>query len=54
MTCGTVARQGVPYCWIYGDWSKITVRDSENNSADLYAHLGHYNVLQLEGKYATH
>ena len=34
-----------------GDWSKIAVIDSENNSADLYAHLGQYNVLPLEGKY---
>lgn len=34
-----------------GDWSKIAVIDSENNSADLYAHLGGYNVLPLEGKY---
>ena len=25
-----------------GDWSKIAVIDSENCSADLYAHLGHY------------
>jgi hypothetical protein len=29
------------------DWSKIAVIDSENHSADLYAHLGEYNVLQL-------
>ena len=34
-----------------GDWTKIAVIDSENNSADLYAHLGQYNVLPLEGKY---
>ena len=27
------------------DWSKIAVIDSENCSADLYAHLGSYNVL---------
>ena len=33
------------------DWTKIAVIDSENNSADLYAHLGQYNVLPLEGKY---
>lgn len=30
-----------------GDWSKICVIDSENNSSDLYAHLGHFNVLGL-------
>jgi hypothetical protein len=29
------------------DWSKIAVIDTENHSADLYAHLGHYNVLNL-------
>ncbi len=34
-----------------GDWTKIAVIDSENNSADLYAHIGQYNVLLLEGKY---
>lgn len=27
--------------------SKIAVIDTENNSADLYSHLGDYNVLQL-------
>ncbi len=29
------------------DWTKIAVIDSENGSADLYAHLGSYNVLSL-------
>ena len=29
------------------DWTKIAVIDSENGSADLYAHLGTYNVLNL-------
>jgi len=29
------------------DWSKIAVIDTENHSADLYAHLGQYNVLAL-------
>ncbi len=33
---------------ICGDWSKICVIDSENNSADLYAHLGAYSVYDLE------
>ena len=28
-------------------WSKIAVIDTENHSADLYAHLGEFNVLQL-------
>lgn len=30
-----------------GDWRKIAVIDTENSSADLYAHLGPYNVLSL-------
>ena len=30
------------------DWSKIAVIDSENGSADLYAHLGCYHVLTLD------
>lgn len=29
------------------DWSKIAIIDTENNSANLYAHLGDFNVLQL-------
>ena len=29
------------------DWSKVAIIDSENGSADLYAHLGAYNVLNL-------
>jgi len=29
------------------DYNKIAVIDTENHSADLYAHLGEYNVLQL-------
>lgn len=29
------------------DWSKVAVVDTENHSADLYAHLGPYQVLQL-------
>lgn len=29
------------------DYSKIAVIDTENHSADLYAHLGEYSVLQL-------
>ncbi len=33
------------------DWSKIAVIDTENHSADLYAHLGHYNVLNLTGPF---
>lgn len=29
------------------DWTKIAIIDSEHGSADLYAHLGAYNVLSL-------
>lgn len=32
---------------ITGDWQKIAVIDSENNSASLYAHLGNYKTLAL-------
>jgi hypothetical protein len=31
-----------------GDWGKIAIIDTENGSADLYSHLGAYNVLPLE------
>ncbi|WP_308130938.1 AAA family ATPase [uncultured Flavobacterium sp.] len=30
-----------------GDFTKIAIIDTENGSADLYAHLGQYNVLTL-------
>lgn len=30
-----------------GDFSKVAIIDSENGSADLYAHLGNYNVLSM-------
>jgi len=33
---------------ICNDWSKIALVDTENHSADLYAHLGHYKTCQLE------
>lgn len=36
---------------LVGDWSKIAVIDSENNSADLYAHLGDYNVVPISAPY---
>ena len=29
------------------DWSKIAVIDTENHSADLYSHLGNYQVMHL-------
>ncbi len=34
------------------DWSKIAIIDSENNSADLYAHLGDYNVLSITAPFS--
>lgn len=34
------------------DWTKIAIIDSENGSADLYAHLGQYNVLSLQVDYS--
>lgn len=37
---------------IVGDWSKIAVIDSENGSADLYSHLGDYNVLGITAPYS--
>jgi hypothetical protein len=33
---------------LINDWSKIAVIDTENHSADLYAHLGNYQVLVLD------
>jgi hypothetical protein len=33
-------------------WDKIAVIDTENNSADLYAHLGEYSVLPLSAPYS--
>lgn len=37
---------------ITGDWSKIGVIDSENGSANLYEHLGAYNVIGLDAPYS--
>jgi hypothetical protein len=36
---------------ITGDWSKITVIDSENRSASLYSTLGPYNTIEMEPPY---
>jgi len=33
---------------IAGDWNKIAIIDTENGSADLYSHLGEFNVLTME------
>ena len=32
---------------LVGNWDKIAVIDTENNSSHLYSHLGNYNVLSL-------
>ena len=37
---------------ITNEWSKIIVIDTENNSADLYSHLGEYKVLTLDAPYS--
>lgn len=34
-----------------GDWSKVAIVDTENHSADLYSHLGNYQVLSLDSPY---
>jgi hypothetical protein len=34
-----------------GNLSKVAIIDTENGSADLYAHLGNYNVLTLHPPY---
>lgn len=33
---------------LVGDYSKIAIIDTENGSADLYSHLGDYNVIVLK------
>lgn len=35
-----------------GDLSKVAIIDTENGSADLYAHMGDFNVLSLSAPYA--
>jgi hypothetical protein len=35
-----------------GNWSKIAVIDTENQSADLYAHLGEYNVTSISSPHS--
>ncbi|MFT7036728.1 MAG: hypothetical protein ACJA2S_005267, partial [Cyclobacteriaceae bacterium] len=35
-----------------GDFTKTAIIDTENGSADLYAHLGNYNVVSLEPPYS--
>jgi hypothetical protein len=36
-----------------GDFSKVAIIDTENGSADLYAHLGNYNVVTLSSPFTT-
>lgn len=36
---------------IVGDWNKIAVIDTENNSASLYSHLGEFNTIELSAPY---
>lgn len=36
---------------VRGDLSKVAIIDTENGSADLYAHLGNYNVLSLQSPF---
>lgn len=37
---------------LVGDYSKIALIDTENGSADLYSHLGDFNVVPLEAPYS--
>jgi hypothetical protein len=37
---------------LVGDLSKVAIIDTENGSADLYAHLGDFNVLPLTAPYS--
>jgi hypothetical protein len=37
---------------LIGDLSKVAVIDTENGSADLYAHLGDFNVLPLSAPFS--
>lgn len=37
---------------ITGDWSKVAVIDTENDSASLYSDLGEYNSLSLTAPYS--
>lgn len=37
---------------ICDNWDKVAVIDTENNSADLYSHLGPYNTLSLAGPFS--
>jgi hypothetical protein len=36
---------------LVGDWSKIAVIDTENNSASLYSNFGEFNTIELSAPY---
>lgn len=36
---------------LFNDWTKIAVIDTENHSAELYSHLGPYNVVNISAPY---
>lgn len=36
---------------LVGDWGKVAVIDTENNSASLYSHLGDFNTIELTSPY---
>jgi hypothetical protein len=36
---------------LINDWTKIAVIDTENHSAELYSHLGRYNVVNIGSPY---
>ena len=53
------AGSGKTYCSLLlakgltgGDFTKIAIIDTENKSADLYAHLGDYNVVSMDSPYS--
>lgn len=48
----TLGALKIAYGLAGGDWSKVCVIDTENNSADLYSHLGGYDVLPLSAPYS--
>lgn len=37
---------------LVSDWEKVAVIDTEYGSADMYSHLGPYNVISLEAPYS--
>jgi hypothetical protein len=37
---------------LINDWQKIAIIDTENGSADLYAHLGDYKVISINPPYS--